>query len=380
MAKFRLRDGTGEISLKYTIRDTDRHGNVRVYFRRPGGPKIRLLEKPGTDAFLLEYRSAATGGKPKPKGVTSKEPIADTLSWLFLRYLESAEFKGLHASTRQVRRLLLEHIAAADGNKPFRLLETKHVRRMRDLKAAQPEAANARVRALRAVFGWATLPGVELATTNPAKDVPYIERKGEGFHSWTDREIDQFVARHPIGTSARLAMSLLLYTGQRRSDVVLFGPRHVHDGWLHFTQQKNKDRKPIYLEIPIQPELQAVLDASKLGAQTFLVNKFGKSFSPEGFSNWFRMHCVEAGLQGCTAHGLRKAAARRMAEDDRSGHQIMAITGHTTLKEVDRYTRAANQRKLAGQAFPSRQAPTQKVPQISENSEGETKAAVKPLK
>jgi hypothetical protein len=80
-------------------------------------------------------------------------------------------------------------------------------------------------------------------------------------------------------------------------------------------------------------------------------------------------------LRHCSSHGLRKAAARRLAESDRSAHQIMAITGHTTLKEVSRYTKAANQRKLAGQAF----ANDQKVPLFEPHYDGGTKSATKSL-
>lgn len=360
MAKFKLLDGSGHISLKHTITDTDRHGNVRVYYRKPGCAKLRLREEPGSTAFLEEYRRAVNGEflSPKKSAAPSVRPGADTLTWLIDRYFESAEFKSLNPSTQKTRRLILGHIADADGNKPYKLLETKHVRRMRDLKAEKPEAANGRVKALRAVFAWAVQLGVDLATHNPARDVPYIDSKSEGFHSWTDAEVAQFEDRHPVGTKARLAMALLLYSSQRRSDVVLFGPEHVHNGWLHFTQQKNRERKPIYLEIPIVPELQAILDATELGEETFLTNAYGRPFTVESFGNWFRDRCNEAGLKHCTAHGLRKAAARRLAENDRSSHQIMAITGHRTLKEVDRYTRAANQRKLAGQAFATTEKPT----------------------
>jgi integrase len=381
MAKFRLRDGSGQISLKHTIEDTDRHGNVRVYFRKPGRPKVRLVETPGTDAFLAEYRQAAAGKVIPTQKAAATKPTADTLSWLIERYFESAEFKQLHSRTQYVRRLILGHVASADGSKPYRQLETKHVRRMRDLKADQPEAANGRVKALRAVYAWAVLPGVELATNNPAKDVPYIEAKGDGHHSWTDEEIAQFEARHPVGTKARLAMGLLLLSSQRRSDVVLFGPGHVHDGWLHFTQQKNKDRekKAIYLEIPIQRELQEILDATPTGTETFLVTEFGKPFTVNGFGNWFRARCDEAGLKHCSAHGLRKAAARRLAEAHKSGHQIKAITGHRTLKEIDRYTKAVDQRLLAGQAF-SVETPEQKVPLFEPHYDGGTKGATKPLK
>ena len=58
-----------------------------------------------------------------------------------------------------------------------------------------------------------------------------------------------------------------------------------------------------------------------------------------------------AELSHCCPHGLRKAAARRLAEAGCSTHQIRAITGHATLKEVERYTKAADQKRLAEQAI-----------------------------
>jgi hypothetical protein len=60
-------------------------------------------------------------------------------------------------------------------------------------------------------------------------------------------------------------LGILLYTGQRRSDVILSGPQHVKDGWLCFTQQKNRNSKPVTLEIPILPQLTEILVASKSG-------------------------------------------------------------------------------------------------------------------
>ena len=58
-----------------------------------------------------------------------------------------------------------------------------------------------------------------------------------------------------------------------------------------------------------------------------------------------------AGLPHCSAHGLRKAAARRLAEAGCSAHEIMSITGHQSLKEVERYTREAGRRNLADSAM-----------------------------
>jgi hypothetical protein len=59
----------------------------------------------------------------------------------------------------------------------------------------------------------------------------------------------------------------------------------------------------------------------------------------------------DAGLPHCTAHGLRKAAAARLAELGASEKEIMAVTGHRTSKEITRYTRGASQRILAANAI-----------------------------
>jgi integrase len=224
------------------------------------------------------------------------------------------------------------------------------VRKLRDAKADAPEAANALVKALRQVFKWAV--EAEHTDSNPAKEVPYIKTGSQGFHSWTIEEVRQYEAHHPIGTRARLALALLLYTTQRRSDVVRLGHKMAHHGWFKFTQAKNAKRKPINLEIPILAELQRIIGATTpLGKDTYLVTEFGKPFSVDGFGNRFRKWCDEAGLPHCSAHGLRKAGSARLAELGASDREIMAITGHQTAKEVDRYTKGARQKELAASAM-----------------------------
>jgi len=134
--------------------------------------------------------------------------------------------------------------------------------------------------------------------------------------------------RHPIGSKARLALALLLLTGQRRSDIITFGKQHVREAknvpanlrtvhrgrWLAFTQRKNKKRKPISLMVPLLPELEEIIAATPCGDLTWLVTQFGQPFTSPGFGNWFRVRCDQAGLPHCTAHGLRKAGATIAAE------------------------------------------------------------------
>ena len=216
---------------------------------------------------------------------------------------------------------------------------------MRDDRADTPEAANGVVKALRQIFNFAV--EYEFADRNPARDVPYIRSASDGFHSWTMEEVAKFEQHHALGSKARLALALLLYTGQRRSDVVRLGPQHIKDGWLTLTQKKNRSRKPVTLSIPVLPELEAVIDATPTGNLAFLVTAFGKPFTSNGFGNWFRKQCDAAALKHCSAHGLRKAGAALAAENGATERQLMAIFGWSTMKEASRYTRAARQKVLA---------------------------------
>jgi integrase len=111
------------------------------------------------------------------------------------------------------------------------------------------------------------------------------------------------------------------------------------------------------LAIPVHPALAAILDATPVDL-TFLVTAFGKPFTAAGFGNWFRDQCDTAGLPHCSAHGLRKAAARRLAEAGATEHMIGAITGHTSLREIVRHTRAADQKRLAVAAMQRLEAGT----------------------
>jgi integrase len=142
-----------------------------------------------------------------------------------------------------------------------------------------------------------------------------------------------------------------MYTGQRRSDLVLFGRQHVRDGWLVFTQHKGRNRNPVRMEIPIIPELRKIIEQTPTGDLAFLVTAFNRPFTSNGFGNRFRKWCDEAGLKECSVHGLRKAAAARLAELGCTEQEIMAITGHRTSKEVTRYTRAASQKTRAESAL-----------------------------
>jgi integrase len=239
---------------------------------------------------------------------------------------------------------------------PLSRMTADAVEVLRDRKIDTPESANARVKAMRQVFKFGVKK--KLAPSNPAREVEYFKSGSTGFHTWTSEEVRQFEERHPVGSKARLALALMLFTGQRRSDIIRFGKQHAKGGKLTFTQHKGRNRKPKRLTLPILPALQRIIDGTNCGDLTFLVNDWGRPFTDAGFGNWFHDRCVEAGVPG-RAHGLRKAGATIAANNGATSRQLMAIFGWDTLKEAERYTRNADQLRLAESAMRLLEGPEQ---------------------
>lgn len=355
-----------EIRLRFVHKDKSRHGQTRYYFRRAvGSPKIRLPAKPGDAAFHDKYselllgatNSVTAAGGCQP-GAPAKALQVGTLHFLAAEYFRSSAFKHLNASTKKQRRWVIESMLQESvkpsspmsyGDVRLKDITAKALRILRDRKSDLTGAANYRVKVLRQWFRWA-LEEEHLAD-NPARDLSNIKRATKGIHPWTVEEVEKFEQAHPIGTKARLALALLLWTGVRRSDVVCLGRQHVRQGWLRFLQVKNRERRPVQVEIPILPQLQSVLDRSPVGELTFLINDYGRPYTVAGFGMRMREWCDKAGLEGCSAHGLRKAGAATAAENGATPHQLMAIFGWLSLAEAERYTREAKRRKMAGEAM-----------------------------
>jgi integrase len=293
---------------KYVQHWVDHDGRAHCYFRRGGYPPVRLPGVPWSPSFMAAYEAALTGprtaigaGRIKPGSVAAVVP----------EYLDSQQFfASKRAGTQRMRRGILERFGKAYGDRPL-------------LDAKPPHAARSWLVTLRSLCRFPIKRG--LLRNDPTANIKQRSVKGDGFHTWTDGEIAQFEAHHPIGTKPRLALALLLYPTQRRSDVVRMGRQHIRetpDGpALYVKQQKTG----VELLLPIYPGLQTVLDATSSEHLTFLTTETGKPYDGNYFSASFRGWCDEAGLpKHCSAHGLRKAACRRLAEAGCSANEIMA--------------------------------------------------------
>ena len=183
---------------------------------------------------------------------------------------------------------------------------------------------------------------------DPTRFVRRARITSEGHRSWSEVDIEMFRARHQLGSRERLALELLLNTGQRRSDIVRMGRQHVRERTISVRQQKTGKR----LDIPLHQDLAAAIAATPSGQMAFLVGRYGKPYTPGGFGNWFKGACKSAGIEvGLRAHGLRKAICRRLAEAGCSASEIMSVGGWRNIREVETYVAAASQKKLAEAAM-----------------------------
>jgi len=328
---------------KYVQAYVDRRDSRAYYYlRRRGFPRVRLPGLPWSPTFMAAYESALAG----PRTAIGAERVKPgSVAAVIAEYFDSQSFfTSKSPGTQRMRRGILERFRARYGDRPFALLPAEWIELLLDEKP--PHAARSWLATLRSLCQFAVKR--RYLRTDPTANIKQRAIKGDGFHTWTDDEIAQFEAHHPVGTKPRLALALLLYTAQRRSDVVRMGRQHIKGGALTITQQKTG----VTLAIPVHPHLQAVLDATPSEHLTFLVTATGKPYGGNAFSEQFRNWCDAAGLPTrCKPHGLRKAACRRLAEAGCSANEIMAISGHATLKELVRYTAAADQARLARSAM-----------------------------
>lgn len=337
------------LKLKYINAYRDRHGNLYHYFRRPGRQGVRLPGLPGSAEFMAAYAQALKDWESAPTPTekpTAQRGADGTFDRLLGLYFQSSEFLAMKQRTRRAMRLRLERLVTIEGigHRSVAGMTRAHVKTLMAKRVNTPGAANSDLKGLRALLRLA----LDLGWRTDDPSLHLKKYKGGEHHTWTDEEIAQFEAHWPIGTLQRTAFSLLLYTGQRRADVVRMTWPQIDSGRLRLVQQKTGTT----VSLPLHPALTEALAAYPRRHVIILVTAYGKPYTDSGFGNKMADAIDAAGLPTrCVTHGLRKAAARRLAEAGCTPHEISAVTGHKSLSEVQRYTKAADAERLADSAF-----------------------------
>jgi integrase len=324
------------VRIPYVNTYRDRHGRVRHYFRRKGCKPVALPGAPGSFEFMEAYR-LAVGQGPARRG----PPSAGSVGALIGNYLKSPDFANLKPSSQRLYGIVLDHFGSMHGHRMVHdMPRTKVAAYIQTIGAEKPAMANLTRAVLRKLLTYGVQSGYR--DDNPVTMIKAY--KSGTHHTWDDDELAAFEARWPLGTRERLAYALLLHTGQRGGDVVKMRRADVSAGMISVVQEKTGAA----LSIPIHMALADALKAYPAKGLHLIGDEAGRPINHAKLLRLMKRAATAAGLPArCLPHGLRKAQMRRLAEHGASAKQIAAISGHKTLREIERYTAAADQRELA---------------------------------
>lgn len=344
-----------------------RNGTMRHQFRRKGCRKVMLKGRPGSEPFMAHYAELVAQSENAVAQTSASKIKPGTIDALVVKYLLSDPFKGLAKATRDMRRPILDNFRQCTTPGGHRYgenrLATMHRKNITDALAGKtPIMQRGWLKTLRHLIAFAIDQGD--CTTDPTIGMKTVRPpKTSGHITWGDAQIEQFRQRHAYGTMARLALELMLNIAARRHDAHQIGRQHLRNGRLSWRPSKTAQSTGKVLTIPVLPELQAALDAMPHSdALTFLLTDYGRPFaSAAAFGNKFADWCDAAGLEpvvcndGKTrnyrAHGLRKAACMQLAHAGCTAPEIMAVSGHASLSEAQKYIVAVDQDRLAEAAM-----------------------------
>ena len=327
-----------KIKLKYVNEYVDRLGDVRRYFRR-GGKNIGPLPGiPGSQEFMAAYAAYLDG---RTIASSAPAPHAESLAKLATEYYQHPMFTKRKANTRKLYKAILDQLVTEHGHRSVSLMTLEHAEKIiHKIGADRPAMANLTRAVMRRVMSLAIKR--KLRSDNPFTAVEAFEVGTH--HTWTDQELRKYERRWPLGTRQRLTYALLLYTDQRVGDVVRMRRADISGDSIHVKQEKTGAE----LWVPIHPELDRAMKAYPAKGLTLIGDPHGRPIKAAGLSGVIRKAAGKAGLpKRCVPHGLRKALQRMLAEHGATDKEMQAMSGHTTLKETARYSKAADQRRLA---------------------------------
>lgn len=347
-----------KIRIAYVQEFSDRHGAVRRYFRKAGCKTVALPGAPGSDEFMAAYSSALA---TLPKATTTKAGDGSMAALVAAYYRADSFTKALAPETQRMRRNILDRLCEKHGAKQARTLERRHIEAMLGTKA--PYAQQNWIKTIRGLMLFAIAENYRSDDPTAGVKAAKPPVKSTGHLTWDQEQIAKYRERHTIGTMARLAIELLLNVAARRWDVHELGAQHIKSGKISWRPHKTRRSTGKKLSIRILPPLTAALNAMPArNGLTFLLNEWGRPFaSAAAFGNKFADWCKAAGLKpvlcddgrvrSYRAHGLRKAACVALAHAGCTGPEIMAVSGHSSLAQVQVYIEAAEQVRMADAAL-----------------------------
>ena len=356
-------------------------GKTFFYYRHGRGARVRLPDDPATPEFAAAYKAAATGQTSKMPDIPT-----GTMQWLIEAFRRTDKHKSAPYVTRMQREKYFDKIERQQGKYLISHVKREHIEEILDAYEKDRDDKVKRqgrywLDTMKCLFKFAK-KDLKLITINPAEGIrnftpPKIIKEGDrtGHLSWSPAHIAKFRKAHPLGTAPRFWIELALFTGLRRSDLVLVGDHHVKDGIIEIVVQKGRAAKLQTAYIPMNDEFQAILDASPIGRQTFddddnpintpwLRGPMGKPMTAKNFGYSFNRYCSELKIPR-SIHGLRRTSAEADFEAGATVVEAMAKHAWSTPAMAHLYGQDFDRRKMALSAAAKR----------AEASKGKAKSA-----
>jgi integrase len=321
-------------------RQITRHGATVWYVRIGKGARIRIKGVYGSPEFEAAYQAAIQGEAPSPVG-NAAAPAKGTLNWLWMLYRQVDAWSQLSLATRKQRERIMREVLATAGDQPLSKITPRAIQIGIDRR--KPFAGRHFVDTLRAMFKWAVK--AEHVASDPTAGKAVVKPKSKGFPVWTEDELEQFERHWPIGTRERVMFGVFCFTGLRRGDAARLGKQHIRNGVITIDTEKTATR----VTIPVLPELAEILAAGPLGELSIIASKKGQPLRKEVVGTLFKEACRAAGIHGKSAHGVRKAAATRAANNGATVATLEAIFGWEGGQMAALYTKAADRKRLAAE-------------------------------
>lgn len=311
-------------------------GTATTYYRwRATGARIE--GEPGSDEFNASLARVRSALPPVKLGTWNALVREYKLSPRYQRDLSRSTRKYYDRQLERVRRL---------GPVPVANIKRRDILAIRDALAIdRSQTANQFVMVMTVLMDFAVER--EYRESNPLARIRRI--KGGTYETWNDAQIRHALAT--FGEPYRRAVALALYTGQREGDCCAMKWSQYDGSAIEVVAQQ---KTGAYVWIPVHRTLKAELDkwraeiAGDAEGRTILVNSLGRPWRSHSFAAMLsRVIHRRPMLAGLVFHGLRKAAAARLAEAGCSTHEIAAITGHQSLGMIELYTKKADRKRRA---------------------------------
>lgn len=326
-----------KIKVPY-LRSRKRRGRWFHTYRRDGVERslgVHGLD-PEDPRVLAAWAAEHSRWQERPP--QTETPADGTFAWAVDLYLSgNKKWQNYSEDTRKSRMRILLNYCETQGERPISTISTEDLELALYTKGGH--AAVNELKALKPVFAHAKK--MRFIPFDPAKNVEIDKPDTVGFPEATAEDIEKYQRHWPIGTTERLVLDLAMYTGAARQDLARLNRKNVVGDVLTYSRGKTG----VEAHIPMTLELRQLISRTPEISPAFILNQDGRPYTKESLGNFFQEAAKAAGMTA-RLHGMRKAFCIFWAERGVSTHQIAAMAGHITLSEVERYTRAADRKRM----------------------------------